>query len=133
MRSCPLIGRHGPGSRPKSELSEPGRAAAFHLPAPVSLRAGAPSRMGISIVNGYLCTCSCDVAKAKLGQDPHPPTQASPVDAQHKRDAAAARPQRDQPAVVLGGSLGGTPSGLSAGNGATGASNVEAADAAMRL
>ena len=86
--------------------------------------------MGISIVNGYLCTCSCDVAKAKLGPDPHPPTQASPVDAQHKRAATAGRPQRDQPAVVLGGSLGGVLSGLSA---LTGVSNVQAADAATAL
>ena len=28
--------------------------------------------MTISIVNGYTCETSCDVAKAKAGQDPHP-------------------------------------------------------------
>lgn len=28
--------------------------------------------MSISFVNGFLCTSSCDVAKAKHGVDPHP-------------------------------------------------------------
>ena len=28
--------------------------------------------MAISFVNGFLCTSSCDVSKAKQGVDPHP-------------------------------------------------------------
>ena len=57
----------------------------------------------ISFVNGFLCTSSCEVSKAKRGVDPHP-----------KADDIAAKPAAakngvattdDKGAVVLGGSL----------------------------
>jgi hypothetical protein len=52
----------------------------------------------MSVVNGYLCTSSCDAAKARTGQDPHP---RSPADQTPK---AASDPTRS-PAVVFGGVL----------------------------
>ena len=55
--------------------------------------------MTISIVNGYVCVSSCDVAKAKKGQDPHPATHANELDGRN-------RPDDRGPAVVFGGSLG---------------------------
>jgi hypothetical protein len=65
--------------------------------------------MSISIVNGYVCTSSCDVAKAKKGEDPHPLTGAEKIAAEKeeaakdptKADALGAR----DPAVVFGGAL----------------------------
>jgi len=54
--------------------------------------------MAVSIVNGFVCTSSCDVAKARKGEDPHP---SSP---------AAGEPQDaidHGPAVLFGGALGG--------------------------
>jgi hypothetical protein len=54
--------------------------------------------VSISIVNGYLCNNSCDAAKARTGQDPHPRSVTNQTpDA--KPDAA------QTPAVVFGGSL----------------------------
>jgi hypothetical protein len=53
--------------------------------------------MAISVVNGYVCTSSCDVAKAKQGRDPHPALDAGKGEAQ---DGAARGP-----AVLFGGSL----------------------------
>jgi hypothetical protein len=55
--------------------------------------------MGVSVVNGYLCLCSCDVAKAKKGEDPHPALHADAAG----KDAQMTR--RDDPAVVFGGAL----------------------------
>jgi hypothetical protein len=59
--------------------------------------------MSISIVNGYVCTSSCDVAKAKKGQDPHP---AEGLEASEKAGSGGqiGGATRDR-AVVLGGSL----------------------------
>lgn len=54
--------------------------------------------MSISVVNGYLCTSSCDAAKARTGQDPH---ARNPVD---QSPNAASDPTRS-PAVVFGGAL----------------------------
>ena len=57
-----------------------------------------------SVVNGYLCSCSCDVAKAKRGVDPHQQTDG--LQNAKKPDATkngAVEP--DSPAVVFGGSL----------------------------
>jgi hypothetical protein len=56
--------------------------------------------MTISIVSGYVCENSCDVAKAKKGEDPHPQTHASTG----ATGASAAAPL-DRPAVIFGGSL----------------------------
>jgi hypothetical protein len=63
--------------------------------------------MAISFVNGYLCTRSCHVSKAKRGEDPHPSTDPTKTDSK-KKDAAG----RD--AVLYGGSLSGpsTPDGV---------------------
>lgn len=78
----------------------------------------------ISVVNGFLCTCSCDVSKAKRGVDPHPST-----DAQN-----SAKPQTkngvvtdDKAAVTYGGSL----AAVSAATTATSATVVTAASAAQ--
>ena len=58
--------------------------------------------MTISLVNGYLCETSCDVAKAKTGQDPHPRITAQ------TRDAGGTGPQGTaalDPATTFGGRL----------------------------
>jgi hypothetical protein len=54
--------------------------------------------MAVSVVNGYVCTSSCDVAKAKKGEDPHPALHAANGAPQ---DGASDR----GPAVLFGGSL----------------------------
>ena len=52
--------------------------------------------MSVSVVNGQLCFCACDVAKAEHGKNPHtPPGQLD--DAQSK--------SKDNPAVTFGGLL----------------------------
>ena len=56
--------------------------------------------MAISIVNGYFCASSCDVAKAKKGEDPHPSTGPGNVD-DKDREAFPV----DDPAVLFGGAL----------------------------
>src|SRR4051794_15670836 len=62
--------------------------------------------MTISIVNGYVCTSSCDVAKAKKGQDPHPATHAAESDGRDRADGRGDLSDGRGPAVVFGGSLG---------------------------
>jgi hypothetical protein len=66
--------------------------------------------MAISIVNGFVCTSSCDVAKAKKGEDPHPLTGAAKIAAEREEAAndplKADDPRRAaDPAVVYGGAL----------------------------
>jgi hypothetical protein len=56
--------------------------------------------MAISVVNGYFCANSCDAAKAKKGEDPHPSTDPGSVNGNDRSSARA-----DDPAVVFGGSL----------------------------
>ena len=56
--------------------------------------------MAISIVNGYFCASSCDVSKAKKGEDPHPSTDPGNVNGKD-RDSSRA----DGPAVQFGGTL----------------------------
>jgi hypothetical protein len=58
--------------------------------------------MAIAIVNGYFCANSCDAAKAKKGEDPHPSTDPGSVDGSNNS------PRADNPAVVFGGSLSST-------------------------
>ena len=53
----------------------------------------------ISVVNGYLCTCSCEAAKAKRGENPHTLPGQTPEDADKAEKA-----KRD-PAVILDGAL----------------------------
>jgi hypothetical protein len=60
--------------------------------------------MAISIVNGFVCTSSCDVAKAKKGEDPHPLTGAAKIAAEKEKDAADLL-KAGAPAVVFGGAL----------------------------
>jgi len=60
--------------------------------------------MAISVVNGYFCANSCDAAKAKKGEDPHPSTDLGSVDGNDRSSARA-----DDPAVVFDGSLSSTP------------------------
>jgi hypothetical protein len=61
--------------------------------------------MATSIVNGYFCFSSCDVSKAKKGENPHPSTDPANVDAESNGERS--RPGRaEEPAVLFGGSLG---------------------------
>ncbi len=55
----------------------------------------------ISIVNGYVCTTSCEVASAKQGKDPSAPPGSPPGVSGKNRSA----PFAEQPASILGGSL----------------------------
>lgn len=59
--------------------------------------------MATSIVNGYFCFSSCDVSKAKKGENPHPSTDPGNVDAQSNERSGPSR--LDEPAVLFGGSL----------------------------
>jgi hypothetical protein len=64
--------------------------------------------MSISIVNGFVCSCPCDVAKAKKGEDPHPLTGAAKIAAEKEaatNDPAKVDPLAHDPAVVFGGAL----------------------------
>jgi len=56
----------------------------------------------ISVVNGYVCTSSCEAASAKQGKDPNAPP-GTPPGASNKHDKASGL--SDQPATVLGGAL----------------------------
>jgi hypothetical protein len=58
----------------------------------------------ITFVNGYLCTCSCDVSKAKRGADPH--QQADGLQNPESSKNASGGRTFDGPAVLYGGSLG---------------------------
>ena len=62
--------------------------------------------MATSIVNGFVCTSSCDVAKAKKGEDPHPLTGAAKIAADKAKEAADPLKAGD-PAVIFGGALAG--------------------------
>jgi len=61
--------------------------------------------MSISIVNGYVCTCSCDVAKAKKGEDPHPNLHPATDGKGKAGQGEGPGTTRDDPAVLFGGSL----------------------------
>ena len=58
--------------------------------------------MAVSVVNGYFSANSCDAAKAKKGQDPHPSIGPGNLDGSNNY------PRTDNPAVVFGGSLSNT-------------------------
>jgi hypothetical protein len=55
----------------------------------------------ISIVNGYVCTTSCEVASAKQGKDPSAPPGSAPGISGKNRGSAF----DSQPASILDGSL----------------------------
>lgn len=66
----------------------------------------------IAFVNGYLCTSSCDVAKARVGKNPHPKKDANqdPTKAHTKNGVYDPSQSNDPtkpggPAVVYGGAL----------------------------
>lgn len=73
----------------------------------------------ISIVNGYVCTSSCDEAKAKHGKDPSAPV-GSPPGASGKDDKKSAF--AGQPASILDGAL----KDLAGANAVTPAENTQA-------
>jgi hypothetical protein len=52
----------------------------------------------ISVVNGYVCTTSCEAAAARAGKDPNAPIGAPP--GTHKKSLFS-----NQPAMALGGAL----------------------------
>jgi hypothetical protein len=69
----------------------------------------------ISVVNGYVCTSSCEAASARAGKDPNAPS-GTPPGQSDKTDKTSALD--GQPATALGGTLkdiaaanAGTPSG----------------------
>ncbi len=78
--------------------------------------------MAVSVVNGFVCYSSCDVSKAKQGKDPHPSTGAGNLDQDNESSAPG---RADQPAVVLGGSL-----GASAADSVTAVADTEPANSA---
>jgi hypothetical protein len=61
--------------------------------------------MSISVVNGYLCTSCNDVAKAKKGENPHPPPGSDGNDGKGGVSGANGASPFDRPAVTFGGSL----------------------------
>ncbi len=54
----------------------------------------------ITVVNGYVCTSSCEVATAKQGKDPSAPPGQLPGDDDKKKSGLSG-----QPATILGGAL----------------------------
>ena len=61
--------------------------------------------MSISVVNGYLCTSCNDVAKAKKGENPHPPPGGDGKAGKDGVSGAHGTSPFDGPAVTFGGSL----------------------------
>jgi len=68
----------------------------------------------ISVVNGYVCTSSCDAASARAGKDPNAPPGTPP------EQSGKTSGFDGQPATVLGGAL----QDLQAANGFTPASGA---------
>ena len=60
----------------------------------------------ISVVNGYVCTSSCDAASARAGKDPNAPP-GTPPGQSGKTDSKADKTSGldGQPATVLSGAL----------------------------
>lgn len=56
----------------------------------------------VSIVNGYVCFSSCDVAEAKKGKDPNTPPGTLPGD---EADKTKKSPLDRQPVTILDGAL----------------------------
>jgi len=81
--------------------------------------------MATSIVNGYTCFSSCDVAKAKKGEDPHPNLHAGDP-SEDKQDGKIGTSGLDGPAVLFGGAL----SGLSGSQAVTGVDPIGQSDPA---
>ena len=54
----------------------------------------------ISVVNGYVCTSSCEAASARAGKDPNAPPGTPP--GQSGKTSTRIPPFAGQPATVLG-------------------------------
>ncbi|MGB7258799.1 MAG: hypothetical protein ACRECC_04650 [Pseudolabrys sp.] len=63
----------------------------------------------IIVVNGYVCTSSCEAAKARHGKDPH--TQPGQLPGTDSKKSSGLD---SQPAVVFGGALKGAANSSSA-------------------
>jgi hypothetical protein len=74
----------------------------------------------ISIVNGYVCTTSCEAASARAGKDPNAPPGSPP--GTHKKS-----PFDNQPATILDGALKNALSAASPSGGATPPNNSQPA------
>ncbi len=79
----------------------------------------------ITVVNGYVCTSSCDAASARAGKDPNappgtPPGQSGKADKTSGLDG--------QPATLLGGAL----QDLQAANGVTPATSTSPSNGAQQ-
>jgi hypothetical protein len=79
----------------------------------------------ISVVNGYVCTSSCDAASARAGKDPNappgtPPGQSGKADKKSGLDG--------QPATLLGGALKNLVSMVSTTNGGVPSNNSQLLD-----
>ena len=59
--------------------------------------------IAVSVVNGYLCFSSCDVAKTGTGINPHP--KSDHINGAAEPASGDRRSRTDGPAVVFGGSL----------------------------
>ncbi len=70
----------------------------------------------ITVVNGYVCTSSCDAASARAGKDPNAPPGTPPGQSGKADNKTDKKSGLDgQPATVLGGAL----QDLQAANGLT--------------
>jgi hypothetical protein len=69
--------------------------------------------MAVSVVNGYVCFSSCDVAQAKQNKDPNAPPSA-PHDSTKPQSSALA----DRPATILDGALKPVANAVAAASGA---------------
>jgi hypothetical protein len=68
--------------------------------APLAFCAGGAIGVALSVVNGFLCFCSCDVKKALQGKNPHPKQDATNGDVKTGPGS-----RTDQPAVLYGGNV----------------------------
>jgi hypothetical protein len=74
----------------------------------------------ISVVNGYVCTTSCEAAAARAGKDPNAPIGTPP--GTHSKS-----PFSNQPATVLDGALKSLVNAIAPTNSATPSSNSQPA------
>jgi hypothetical protein len=78
--------------------------AAFTLRLPWNRRLKGGGTGVITFVNGFMCTSTCDAAKAQRGIDPHPNLHGADGEAGKPGKAGEPRNAGD-PAVVFGGVL----------------------------
>ena len=73
----------------------------------------------ISIVNGYVCTSSCEAAAAKQGRDPHAPPGTPPWQSDKKSGIDG------QPATILGGAFNNLVNSTAVASGAASSNNAQ--------